>query len=138
MKKLTLLSLLILSTTSSAKELHNYAEIKSAAINGKNIHIMVDFSQCTSEHPAKFTNIGVFTPNAIQILNKYMATSLTHFTLNNPGFQDKPVYEFVRYTITDQNEVILTAQVLDAIDYHPLSGKMIFHCAIDSAAKFYS
>jgi hypothetical protein len=139
MKKLFLLASLLLTSTSFANELHHYNDVKAAVITGKTIHIAVDLSSCiaSSKEMAQSTSIGVFTPNAIQVNNNHIATSLTHFTLNNPNFPGKPVYEFVRYTITEDNNVNLTDQVLDAVNYAPLSPKISFNCKIDTSAKIY-
>lgn len=139
MKKLILLASLLITTNSFADELHNFNEIKAAVIIGKTIHIAIDFSKCAAPNKAnaQSMNVGIFTPSAIQVANDHIATSLTHFTLNNPGFPDKPIYEFVRYTITGDDNVNLTAHVLDAVNYISLSNRISFNCKIDSGAKIY-
>ena len=144
MKKLFLLSLLFLATAGFAEELHHFDEIKSTVLLGKSIHIIINFSQCTTSSPSKSAtkdqyNIGVFTPNEIIVNSKgHIASSLTHFTLNNPRFPSKPVFEFVRYTITTDDNINVIAQVLDATDYTSLSRETSFDCKIDTAAKIYN
>lgn len=134
MKKLTLLVSFLISTNSIAGELHNFNEIKTAIVTGKTINIAVDFSKCTASNKgvAPSITIGVFTPNSIVVTDR-IATSLTHFTLNN----EKPVYEFVRYTITDDNSVNVTEEVLDAVKYTPTSDKISFNCKLETAAKIF-
>ena len=139
MKKLVLISFLFIATNSFAGELHNFSEIKSAVTTGKSIHIATDFVKCsTSKKEALLSaHVGVFTPNEIQVIDTHIATSFMHFTLNNPSFPDVPVYEFVRYTITDDNNLNLSYQALDARNYAPLTKKASFNCKIDMGVKIY-
>ena len=142
MKKLLVLPFLFVATHGFADELQHFDEIKSAVISGKSIRIAIDFSQCiTSSKSAtqdKY-NIGVFSPNEIIVNSKgQIASSFMHFTLNNAGFPSKPVFEFVRYTVTSDNNVNVAVQVLDATNYTPLANKISFDCTINSAAKIYS
>ncbi len=139
MKKFILLTSLIISTNIFADKLDNFDQIKHAITHGKTIHITVDFSKCTPSHnqTTNQMNVGIFTPHAIQVVNNKIATSLTHFTLNNPSFPDKPVYEFVRYTFTKDNNLNLTAQTLDARDYSSLSDKHELNCKINAGVKVY-
>ena len=138
MKKLALLASLLISTNSIAGELHNFNEVKTAIVTGKTIHIAINFSRCSASNKGmtQSMSIGVFTPNAIAITD-HIATSLTHFTLDNPSFPGKPVYEFVRYTITGDNNVNLTDQVLDAVNYTPISDKVSFNCKLETGAKIF-
>lgn len=138
MRKLFLLTSLLISTNSFSDELHNFNELKSAVMTGKTIRVAVDFLKCSSANKGdEPVSIGVFTPNAIHVANDHVAASLTHFTLNDPSFPGKPVYEFVSYTIADDNNLNLTDQVLDAVNYTPLSDKFSFNCKIDSGVKIY-
>jgi hypothetical protein len=140
MKKLILLTSLLSATNCFANALHNFDEIKTAVITGKTIHIVIDFSKCSmpSKQMTRSVVIGAFTPNAIQIVNDHIATSLTHFTLTNPSFPEKPVYEYIKYTITDKNNVNVTHQVLDAANYTSLSNISSFNCKIESGAQIYT
>lgn len=139
MKKRILLPFLFLATNSFADELHNFAEVKSAIMMGKSIHIVTDFTKCSSSKKEAFqsTLIGVFTPNEIQIVNTHIVTSFMHFTLNNPSFPNVSIYEFVRYNITNDNNLNLSYQALDARNYSPLAEKASFNCKIDDAVKIY-
>lgn len=135
MKQLILTALLI-STNVFAGALHNFQQIKEAVITGKAIHIAIDFAKCTSQQNFPCMNVGVFTPNAMQVMDNTILTSMTHFTLNNRRFSKKPVYEFLSYKITAEN-VKLTYRVLDATNYNSLAPKLTLNCRIDSAAKIY-
>lgn len=138
MKKSIIIALLISSTPIFAKKLQDYDQIKSAVLNGKTIHIVIDFSLCTSNEKTTPKNKGVFRPNTMQVMDHHIATSFRHFTLDNPAYPDKPLYEFVRYTIADTNKVKVTYQMLDVMNLSPLSRKMLFDCEIEVAAKFYT
>jgi hypothetical protein len=137
MKKIILLTALLTSSNCFSDDLRNFNEIKTAATSGKNIHIMIDFAKCTAPSSTQATVTTVFTPNALMIVNNRISTSLTHFTLNNPSYSGKPVYEFVKYIVTDDNSVQVTNQVLDAVSYAPLGDTSTFNCKIDAGARFY-
>jgi hypothetical protein len=138
-KKLILLPFLFIATNSFAHKLHNFSEIKSAITRGETIHIVTDFAKCSSPKKEVFqsTHIGVFTPNEIQVIDTRIVTSFMHFTLNNPNFPDESIYEFVSYTMTDDNNLNLSYQVLDARHYFPLTEKASFNCKIDVGVKIY-
>ena len=141
MKKLLCLTTLLFVSHCYAEQLHSYDQIKSAIAEGKNIRIYVDYSKCTTSSKQKSmpSYSGVYTPNSITINNDagYIATSMLHFTLNHPQFLSKPVYEFLRYTITSDNSVVLTETVLNPVDYSPLSNKFVLNCKIDEGTKIF-
>lgn len=140
MKKFILLASLLITTNCFAGVLYNYNKIKAAVISGKAIHIVIDFSKCSSpknESTQAMSVIAVYAPNSLLVMNDHIATSLTHFTLNNPSFPGKPIYEFVRYTISDNNTVNVTEQILDA-NYTPLLHDFSFTCKLNSGAKIYT
>lgn len=137
MKKIIFLITLLASTNSIANELRNFNAIKAAAKTGKNIHIIIDFEKCSSPNNIQISTTAVFTPDAMLIANNRIITSLMHFTLNNPTYPGKPVYEFVKYTIADDNTVQVISQTLDAVNYAPLGNINTFNCSVDSSAQFY-
>ena len=82
--------------------------------------------------------LGLFTPNEIIVdTNGRIDASLKHFTLSDPNFPNKPIYQFVRYTLTSDNNVNLITQLLDAVNYADLEHKVSFDCKIDVGAKIY-
>lgn len=138
MKKLILFASLLIATNGIADKLHHFNDIKTAAMTGKAIHITINFSKCSASNKTipQNENVAVFTPNTIMITDR-IATGFNHFTLNNPTFPGRPVYEFVRYTITDDDNVNLTSQVLDAVNYSAISDKYSFNCKLGNGAKVY-
>jgi len=140
-KKLFLLSSLFIVTNTFAAELHNFDQVKSVVTTGKSIRISIDFTKCTPEKNAvtqDTMNLGIFTPNEIIVdSNGRIDASLMHFTLNDPNFPDKPIYQFVRYTLTSDNNVNLATQLLDATNYASLKDKVSFDCKIDTGAHIY-
>lgn len=141
MRKLVLLSLLFITTNALADELRNFDQVKSAVTTGKSLRIAIDFAKCVMDKNAYSqdkSNIAIFTPNEIVIDNNdRIVTSLTHFTLNNSNFPAKPVYQFVRYTLTADNNVNLAYQILDAKNYSILADTVSVDCKISSGAKIY-
>lgn len=141
MKKLLILSLLLSSTNIFAAELSNYEEIKSAVVNGKTIRIAINFDQCTTI--SKATNhvnfgLGIFSPNEIIIDREdHIDASLLHFTMNDPHLPGKSIYQYARYTITQDNIIKLETKALDAATFTPLTDGFTFNCKIATAAKVY-
>lgn len=142
MKKIFILSLLALNTNIFANELINYAEIKSAITEGKSIRIAVDFDKCEltagSFNKLQSFGLGIFSPNEIAIDNGHIAASLLHFTMSDPHMPNKPIYQFLKYIITQDNMINLTTKSLDAVNFTPLSNGFTFNCKINTAAKVYS
>jgi len=139
MKNLVLLftGLLVLNTA-EAIPLHNFNDVKLAVSTGKTIHIAINSAKCSNATKLNDSmNIGLFTPNEMAVLDTHIDTSLTHFTLNDPFFPGKAVYEFETYSITADNTVNLTDQVLDAVSYAALTDKFSFVCKIDDGADIY-
>jgi len=134
------LSLVI--SNSFAAELTNFNDIKAAVLNGKTIHMAINFTKCTTSTHQKFAHfmantIGVVTPNVFQVHEDMLITSITHFTLNHPQFPQRPVQEYITFRITEENELKMTHQSLDAAHYMPISGLMNYTCEIGSDAKVY-
>lgn len=139
MKRIVLLSLIFLNSHCIANELHNFEQIKSAAMSGKTIHISVDFKQCSSagKDSSAPTVVGIFTPDKITVTDTQIATAFTHFTLNNPKYPDQPFYEYVRYTINDGNNVYIALQTIYAPNFSLVGKKQLFNCEVGLGAKFY-
>jgi len=139
MKKIILFVSLLVSSNCFADELSNFDQIKTAVITGKTIHMVIDFLKCSALNKSIKSSImvGVFTPNTIDVTDDHITTSLTHFTFDNPRFPGKAIYEFVKYTITDNNNISVTDQELDAVTYQPISNIFSFNCKISSGAKVY-
>src|SRR5262249_1800727 len=131
------------STNAFAGELANYEAIKTAVLEGKSIRIAVDFDKCKPQRinikQAPSFGIGIFSPNEIIIEgNGHIAASLLHFTLNDQHMLKKPVYQYLRYTITPDNMINLATQALDATTFNQLSDGFAFNCKISTEAKVYS
>jgi hypothetical protein len=139
MKKIVLLSSLVAANMSVAGQLNNFDDVKLAVTTGQSIHIAIDFAQCapSQKSTSPLTHIGVFTPNEVQVVDDSIATSLIHFTLNNPSYPNTPIYEFIRYTITSDNNVTLSYQSLDARNYSPLGTAVSLNCKMGAGAKIY-
>jgi hypothetical protein len=139
MKKLILLTLLSVATQANALELKNYNQIEAVLKYGKVIHIAVDFTQCTPVNARQLVSsaLAIYTPSAVQVANDNIAASLKHFTLDNPAYPNKPVYEFVRYTFTADNVLTLTNQTLDATNFAPLGDPMTLTCKLTAGVKVF-
>jgi hypothetical protein len=139
MKKLILFFLLFITPYSFAEELHNYNDIRTSIINGKKIRIVMELSQCSNSNNLAHStmNIGVFTPNAMQVTNDHIVTSFIHFTLNNPKFAGTPVYEYVTYTLYTDNNMKVTEQVLEPALHSPITDLYSFKCKLDAGVKIY-
>lgn len=138
MKKLILIPFLFISTHVFAHQLHHFSDLKKALAKGHLIRIAVDFAACSaSEKGSPSFHLGLFTPNAIQVMDSRIVTSLTHFTIGNAKFPDLPIYEFIKYTLTDNDNLNLSHQILDARNYSALSEKFSMDCKIGAGVKIY-
>lgn len=139
MRYIILFSGLLFATFGFANTLHDYNDITSALISGKSLHIVTDFAQCNASNKlgSEIRSIAIFTPNEIGITNDHIVTALTHFTVNDPYFPGKPVYEFARYTITPDNNMNVSLQVFDAATYALLKDKVSFNCKVGQSTKIY-
>lgn len=141
MKQALLFSLLFAAVSAYAGELHHFDQIKSAVTSGKSIRIGVDFSQCDTVGAAKVKSnyaFAIYTPNEVVVENNdYIAASLTHFTTNDPSWPSVPVYQFVRYTITNEDKVVLDVKTFDAGTFAQRKGGYTLNCKLDAGAKVY-
>lgn len=141
MKKsiLTILSFLFVSTA-FADELRNYDAVTAAAIGGKPLHIAINFANCVAKGKQldAVMSVGVFTPDVISVMGNHVATSMLHFTMNNPVAAGKPVYEFARYTLSDDNHMALDLRVLDAATYVPYDREWHYDCELGNGVRIYS
>lgn len=135
MKKLATLATLLISSNCLATELHNFDEVKAAVMAGNAIHITVDFNKCSTP----YANMGEFTPDSVMIGDQTVSASLTHFTMNNPDpkYTNKPIYEFVTYTLGNDNNLNLTTQILPAPNFSPASDKFTTTCKLGTAARIF-
>lgn len=140
MKKTALFSALLFSSASMAADLHDYDAVKNAISDGKPIRIVVDFAKCVSSDKSlvRGSVTGVYSPDAIMMVGDQIITSLKHFSLNSERYSGKPVYEFVKYIIASDNNVTVSSQVLDAVNYAPINDAQLFNCKLDGGAKIYS
>ena len=140
MKKLIFCASMALFGNGFCHTLSDFNAIKSAAIKGNTIHMAVDFLACDgpSQPLLDPVLIGVITPDLLAITQDKIATSTNHFTLNDPSFSGKPVYEFVRYTFTSDNNLEIWMQVLDAKSFSKLSDKYTYQCKNGQGVKVYA
>jgi VirK protein len=140
MNKIVYFSTLLLSSTIFAHQLHNYEQIKVAVSEGKLIRIYTDYTKCNmlSNTIMVGNHDAVYTPNAIAITNEGHITSyLLYFTMNDPHYPTKAVYQYVKYSIASDNYLHLTFNVLNAADYTPLGMNSSMDCKIDTAVKVF-
>ncbi|MBA3660157.1 MAG: hypothetical protein H0W64_00335 [Gammaproteobacteria bacterium] len=143
MKKLILLALGCCANLGFAGELQQYSDVKQAIISGIPIHIVIDFTKCTSNKGVKIDFhakelFGSLTPNEIAVVDDHIAASFFHFTLDHPKHLDMPVYEFGKYSLTNDNILHFSHQTLDARTFYQNSEKSTYHCKLNQAVKIYS
>lgn len=150
MKKYLVLPFLFLAANCFAKELANYDQVKAAVTAGQSLHIAIDFQKCTTPPRDEFlpnVSLGIFTPNETLITaDGDIVTSLLHFTRSPiPGVADEvSYYQYVRYTITSDNNVSLKGKflspgtMLPLFTANPTSDQISIDCKIASGARIYS
>jgi len=145
-KKILIFLFIIAATTSFAQEIEidHFVDITHVLHYGYTISILTDFSQCTTPNKnMKSTDIptiiGKFEPNETQIKDDSIASSMLHFTMNNPKYLNQPIYEFVRYSIQNDDSVTVTYQDLNPTNFAALDSITTLNCKLGTAAKvFYS
>lgn len=142
MKKSLLITTLFLSAQTFAGTLPSYDLVKATILEGKSVRIVVNFKACAHAEQKQIVpslNIGLYTPNEMMIdINGNILASLDHFTLNDPHFNNKPVYQHVRYKLDANGTLTLTSQTLDALTYQTLSPIHEYKCQIPDSVTFYS
>lgn len=141
MKKLILLVGALAATTTFAKDLKDYKQIRASVTTGKLVRIATDLTKCTATKAKVFDdsiNFGVYTPNEIIINNNEdIVASLNHFTHRDHNFPNKAVIQSIQYVISPNNNVTLNVQIIDALVYQPLTDPMAYNCQLNTAAKVY-
>lgn len=140
MKKLLCFTTLFLASTGFANQLHNFDQIKSAVTDGKLIRIYVDYTKCSSSSKQLTVpnNAAIYTPNAMAIGNDgSIGAYVLYFTMKDPRYPAKAVYQYGRYVISSDNSLALTFTVLNAADYSSLEGNTSINCKIDDGAKVF-
>lgn len=121
----------------SPNYLHNYEEVLAAVYHGQDIRIGFEFDRCTGDAKSNYAafGYGIYTPNEIIVSNSgAILASLNHFTLNDNNAKNQAAYQFVRYKITPDNNVLVSMQVLDAATWQPITTKKTFTCTLNSGA----
>lgn len=141
MKNLILFITLLFTSTCYAEQLHNYDQIKSAVDEGKLIRIFVNYTKCTPASLAQKmvgNHDAVYTPNAIAITNEGDIVSyILYFTMNDGRYPSKAIYQYGKYSISNNNTLVLTFTSLNAIDYSPLGNSESLTCKIDDGVKIF-
>lgn len=140
MKKIVFLGSLLLCMNAHAEQIHSYNDVVRAIENGKLIRIFVDYAKCnTIGQQILIPFGGAYTPNEIGInyAAGHVAAALTHFTTNNPKFPNKPINEFLRYTIQSNGDVNLDMTPFSATDYSQLDEKFSVVCKLDQSVKIF-
>lgn len=141
MKKniIAILSVLFASTA-FADELRNYDAVTASAIGGKTLHYVINFANCATKDKQldAVMSFGVITPSVLSVMGNHVATSMIHFTLNNPVAMGKPAYEYARYTLTDNGNMSLEIRVFDAATYVPYEKEWRFDCQLGNGVRIYS
>jgi hypothetical protein len=136
---LCLFSLLFASSCFS-EQLHDFNQIKTAVTDGKLIRILIDYTKCSSAKEVVVpNNAAVFTPNAMAMTaDNRIGSYILYFTMKDPRYPNKPVYQYGRYLIASDNSVKVIFSVLNAADYSTLVGDDSLDCKIDEGAKIFA
>jgi hypothetical protein len=129
----------VLAANASAAQLPDYTAVQTALLNGKSIHYVVDFTKCktTSPEAKALTNAAVFEPNEMILAPDHIATSLNHFTLDDPSYPDKPIYEFIKYTLDKDGTLLLGVQDLNAVDFSMLGNGYTVTCKMNDGLNVF-
>lgn len=131
------LLLLMVTTSSYAAQVKDYSELLQTVKQGYPITIVTHFEKCQDE-ASKIPNktLSYFRPHAIWVVadGQEITTSDLHFT----DYMGKPVYQYLQYTFTPNNRVIIVAKSLKPGSFLAKAKAITMSCPLGSAiAVFY-
>ena len=132
MKKLILLSTLLISANIQAYELKSYKAVEQAAIKGEAITVVADFNKCTPSIPIT----AVHSPETIMVVDNAVKFSTVEFTMNNPQHSTRPVDEYLTYSLKGK-QFTFTTQLIDAVNKAPLGDVVTLFCELNEGVKYY-
>lgn len=141
MKKLVYLLALLATTLANSETLHNYEQVKAAVFEGKYLRLVINYQKCTQTKGQMKVgnNYAVFSPNALAVTTEgSFASYLLYFTLFDPNYLSKPVYQYFRYFINKDNTLQINMSDLSAVDYSPLGFEGSMSCKLDDAVTIFS
>lgn len=140
MKKFICFITIFLTSSSFAEQLHNFEQIKSAVSTGKLIRILVDYEKCATLAMQKMigNHYAIFSPNAMAIDNDgNIGSYIFYFTLKDPHYPAKAVYQHGNYVFSKDNSLALTFTTLNAADYTQLGTSVTINCKIEDSVKVF-
>lgn len=146
MKKLLCLTAtsLLLTSAWSAEQLQSFDQIRLAVSTGKLIRILTNYEKCTTlsattmQAKAVANHFAVFTPNALAIdVNGDIGSYLLYFTLKDPMYPNRAVYQHGSYRISKDNTLSVTFASLNAADYTPLGNAVTINCKLNEGFKVF-
>jgi hypothetical protein len=131
---------LLTSSLCFANQLHNFDQVTSVVRNGKLIRIFIDYTKCSKNNNIVIpNNAAVYTPNALAwTAEGKIGAYLLYFTTKDPRYPAKPVYQYIRYLLSNDNTVKLTFSVFNAADYAVLEEESSIICKIDNGAIIFA
>lgn len=143
MSKIKLISLCIFSLITlelfAAKQLNNFAEVQDAVLSGSSINLVTELGLCkTNSHVLdKDSFVSVKLDKIKLTQNKKLTASSLHYTLNNPRYKNKPVYEHMVYKVFADGYAVLTySPILDNPSQQPEFITTI-HCQLNNGIKLF-
>ena len=122
-------------TVTSVSPSNAYAQLVSALTEGKNVHVDVDFSQCTatdSHQAGPHLRGGMQIGSFLISDGQFIAFSDTHPTLDA---HNRPVTEYIRYRVMPDGLVsIQSAAISGASD--TASPRGTYQCAMGRGVNF--
>lgn len=128
----------VLACTVQARELKDFNELKSAIQEGNNINIVVKLGQCDPANSDPVAVTAALRPRAFMVVKNQILASDLHFTRNSPLYSAMSVLEYVTYRFSDDNQLVLESETLEAIHYYPMGKKHTLSCAIGTGVRLFS
>ncbi|AUH72351.1 VirK protein [Legionella sainthelensi] len=121
MQKIALSALALFSSITYAEQLTTFAGIADAVAQGKEITLVMDLQECTSDKFPASPIVGSVKPNAFMVINNNRITaSDRHFTLDNPTANGNPTFEYIKYNINSDGKVSIKNTIMNAINYQKI------------------
>ena len=139
-KKILLLSsLLLINTSSSAKQLNNYDEVQQSVKNGERVTFVVETAMCSvnMDIPAFLFS---WTPDGFAMTEKVglRARGMTYTPENSAFPQTGPVYQSYTYTLNKSGNLHFSNRFLDPVTFAEKAKSIEVDCQLGNGARIYS
>lgn len=132
-----LLPTLFISTSyAHVYTLTSFNAVQDAIDSGYDLNFVVNISECKGEVDKNHQIVSSFKPTEVlNVKNRKVSVSTTHFTMNHPKHKNTPVYQYINYQLMQTGAVHVNSTVLSANKKLVLGEPVHFDCTLNQNTK---